>query len=149
MFPFKMVVVGSLPAQYLGRGPGPLEIGLATTVGGELIGTQFIYTPPSTRTPLLARLFFPCTVHHQPKRQSTTPHWSRVLHHIGGPNQYKSCVSYVVHRPSLEIAARLRACFGREKSSCAPRCSNLKGFAGTRYPTFGAPGRGAPKSSFH
>ena len=29
------------------------------------------------------------TVHPQPKRQSTTPRWSRVLHHIGGPNQYK------------------------------------------------------------
>ena len=27
----------------------------------------------SSRTPL-ARLFFPCTVHHQPQRQSTTPH---------------------------------------------------------------------------
>jgi hypothetical protein len=28
-------VVGSLPARYLGRGPGPLKIGLATTVGGN------------------------------------------------------------------------------------------------------------------
>ena len=30
---------------------------------------------------------FPCTVHHQPKRQSTTTHWSRVLHHDGGPSR--------------------------------------------------------------
>ena len=28
----------------------------------------------TTRTPLLVRLFFLCTVHHQPKRESTTPH---------------------------------------------------------------------------
>ena len=34
----------------------------------------------------------PCTVLHQPKRQSTTTHWSRVLHHHGGSNQYKSRV---------------------------------------------------------
>ena len=27
---------------------------------------------------------------------------------------------------------------GEERSSCAPRCSNLKGFAGTRNPTQGA-----------
>src|SRR3954466_12961685 len=39
----------------------------------------------------------PCIAYHQqPKRQSTTPHWSRVLHHIGGPNQYKPCVSCAV-----------------------------------------------------
>ena len=30
---------------------------------------------------------------------------------------------------------RQRARFGRAKSSCAPQCSNLKGFVGTRYPT--------------
>ena len=36
MFPFKMAVVGTLLAQYFGRGPGPLYIGLATTVGGHL-----------------------------------------------------------------------------------------------------------------
>ena len=29
------------------------------------------------------------TVHPQPKSQSMTPHWSRVLRHISGPNQYK------------------------------------------------------------
>ena len=33
------------------------------------------------------------------------------------------------------------------RSSRAPQSSNLKGFAGTRYPTFGAPGRGAPELS--
>ena len=36
---------------------------------------------------------------------------------------------------------------GEERSSCAPQCSNLEGFVGTRNPTFGAPGRGAPKLS--
>ena len=30
--PFKLAVVGCLPAEYLGRGPGPLYIGLATTI---------------------------------------------------------------------------------------------------------------------
>ena len=28
-------------------------------------------------------------VHPQPRRKCTTPHWTRVLHHNGGPNQYK------------------------------------------------------------
>ena len=64
-----------------------------------------------------------------------TTHRSRVLHHNGGPNLYKSCVSCVVHQASLEIVARLRACFSREKSSCAPKCLNLKGFVGTRNST--------------
>ena len=50
----------------------------------------------SPRTPLPARLFFLCTVHHQPKRQSTATHRSWVLHHNGGPNLYKSCVSCAV-----------------------------------------------------
>ena len=49
---------------------------------------------------------------------------------------------------SLEIVARLRARFDRGKSSCAPQCLNLKGFAGTLNPTFGAPGRGASELSF-
>ena len=31
---------------------------------------------------------------------------------------------------------------------CTPQSLNLKGFAGTRDPTFGAPGRGAPKLPF-
>ena len=42
----------------------------------------------------------PCTDLHQPKRQSTTTHWSRVLHHNGGPNQYKSCVPCAVSSSS-------------------------------------------------
>ena len=82
--PSKWPIVGALPAQYLGRGPGPLYIELATKVGGRGDGRE----PPSdreaieltqkvrrtsSRTPL-ARLFTLCTVHHQPLRQSTTPH---------------------------------------------------------------------------
>lgn len=65
--PSNLAVVGSLPAQYLGRGLGPLYIGLATTIceGGPHLGPDPFYqgnhtSSPSTRTPLLKRLFFPC-----------------------------------------------------------------------------------------
>ena len=41
MFPFKMVVVGALPAQYLGRGPGPLYIeALGLSPNNEREGRQ-------------------------------------------------------------------------------------------------------------
>ena len=44
----------------------------------------------SSRTPLLLRLFVHCTiVHLSPRGNPPPPHWSRVLHHNGGPNQYK------------------------------------------------------------
>ena len=85
-------------------------------------------SPREAVLPLYCSSSAPEAIHH-------TTHRSRVLHHNGGPNLYKSCVSFVVRRSSLEIATRLRACFSRERSSCAPQCSNLKGFVGTRYLT--------------
>ena len=64
------------------------------------------------------------------------PHWSRVLHHNGGPNQYKSCVFvFRVRRVRPRDLSELgRRSVGR-KSPRAPQCSNLEGFAGTRDPT--------------
>ena len=57
-------------------------------------------------------------VHPQPMRQSTTPHWSRVLHHNGGPNQYKpSCLLFFGFvELGFEIVAR--ASLG-ERDLCA------------------------------
>ena len=79
MFPFKMAVVGSLPAQYLGRGLGPLYIDIATIVEGiefssdpEAIELTQVEHRTSPRIPL-TRLFFLYIVHHRPLRQSTTP----------------------------------------------------------------------------
>ena len=60
--PFKLAVVGSLPAQYLGRGPGPLEIGLATTVEAskpELIKPSPTQVHQAQEHLNLRRLFFP------------------------------------------------------------------------------------------
>ena len=78
----------------------------------------------------------PEAIHH-------TTHWSRVLHHNGGPNQYKSRVPCVVCCFQLRSREEIGRRSVGERSSCAPQCSNLKGFAGTRNPTFDAPGRGA------
>ena len=47
----------------------------------------------SSRTPLLLRWLIHCTSSSSAPRGNPPPHWSRVLHHNGGPNQYKSCVS--------------------------------------------------------
>ena len=45
----------------------------------------------------LARLFFLVLfIIISPRGNPHTTHWSRVLHHNGGPNQYKPCVSCVV-----------------------------------------------------
>ena len=95
--------------------------------GGVIIFTLDHPNSPSTGAPLLRRLFFLCTVHPQPKRQSTTPHWSRVLHHNGGPNQYKPRVSCVVHHFHLSSHERIRRRSVGERSPRAPQCSNLKG----------------------
>ena len=61
--PSKWPIVGALPTQYLGRGPEPLYIGLATTVEGgefsldrEAIELIQAVHRTSSRTPL-ARLF--------------------------------------------------------------------------------------------
>ena len=74
--PLNLAIVGSLPAQYLGRGPRPLYIGLATTIerGSAHPDHPQHTSSPSTRTPLLRRLFSLVTVCPQSKRQSTTPH---------------------------------------------------------------------------
>ena len=107
---------------------------------GGKIHTILIHTsPPSSRTPLLGGYSSFVLVHPQPTRQSTTPHWSRVLHHNGGPNQYKSCV--LVFFGFGELVCEIVECesVGEERSSCAPQCSNLKGFAGTRNPTNTSP----------
>ena len=55
-------------------------------------------------------------VHPQPTRQSTTPHWSRVLHHVGGPNQYKLLcpLFFEFDVLSFEIVVSERARGGRD-----------------------------------
>ena len=136
-----MAVVGALPAQYLGRGPGPLYIGLATTSRGHLIRSHRVLirprgdrTHPSSSShqlkntcreavhPLYCSSSAPEAIHH-------TTHWSRVLHHNGGPNQYKSCVPRVVHRFSLDSRDAVRHGVVGGRSSCAPQSLNLKGLS--------------------
>ena len=56
-----------------------------------------------------------------------TTHWIRVLHHNGGPNQYKPRVSCVVHRASLESRRGCGHVSVGIRSSCAPQSSNLEG----------------------
>ena len=70
----------------------------------------------------------PEAIHH-------TTHWIRVLHHNGGPNQYKSCVARVVHCFSLDSREAIGRGLVGGRSSRAPQSSNLKGFARTRYLT--------------
>src|SRR4051812_33496935 len=106
--PSKWPIVDALPAQYLGRGPGPLPINRAShprergdRLAIRLRENEGRLNPSSSSSPQPRtdprKVVLPCIVHHQPKRQSTTPpHWSRVLHHIGGPNQYKLYVSCAV-----------------------------------------------------
>ena len=81
----------------------------------------------SSRTPL-ARPFFPlCCSSSVPEAIHHTTHWIRVLHHNGGPNQYKPRVSCVVHHFHLSSHERIRRRSVGERSPCAPQCSNLKG----------------------
>ena len=70
--PSKWPVVGALPAQYLGRGPRPRSIN-RTSHSQEGLRNRTLARTTNTRTPPLARQFFPCIAHHQPLRQSTTP----------------------------------------------------------------------------
>ena len=79
--PSNLAVVGSLPAQYLGRGPGPLYIGLATTIarGSDGERPEHIWSDPHPHTTHQAQEHLssggyssPCTVHPQPKKQTTT-----------------------------------------------------------------------------
>ena len=97
---------------------------------------KFIRTPHQLKNtpPHEAVLPLYCSSSAQEAIHHTT-HWIRVLHHNDGPNQYKPCVSCVVHGASLETAARLWACFGREKIFMHTLEFDLKGFAGARYPT--------------
>ena len=107
-------------------------------------------SPQSTRTPqpqeAVLHLYYSSSAQeaiHPP------PHWSRVLHHNSGPNQYKSCVFVLrVRRVHPRDLSELRRGSVGRKSSRAPQCLNLEGFAGTRDPTFGAPGRGTPELPF-
>ena len=80
---------------------------------------QLKNTPRKVVLPLYCSSSAPEAIHH-------TTHWIRVLHHNGGPNQYKPRVSCVVHHASLEFAARLWACFSRERSSCAPSAQTIR-----------------------
>ena len=106
---------------------------------GQLI-LDWIHTPTSpesTRTPQPQEAVLPLVLFIiSPRGNPPPPHWSRVLHHNGGPNQYESCVFVlrvrrVRPRDLSELGCRL---VGR-KSLRAPQCSNLEGFAGTRDPT--------------
>ena len=56
--PSKWPIVGALPAQYLGRGPGPLPINRTShhSIWGSRINPSKGTTPPQEQT--LARLFF-------------------------------------------------------------------------------------------
>ena len=71
--PSKWPIVGALPAQYLGRGPRPPLINRDSHHSRQGSDPGQVELHTSSRTSL-ARLFFLCTVHHQPLRQSTTPH---------------------------------------------------------------------------
>ena len=49
--------------------------------------------PPSTRTPQPQEAVLPLVLFIlSPRGNPPPPHWSRVLHHNGGPYHYKSCV---------------------------------------------------------
>ena len=99
-----MAVVGSLPSQYLGRGPGPLYIGIAITVEGIWISPRANRdgaiplqahhqknTPREAVLPLYYSSLAPEAIHH-------TTHWIRGSSSIqpidvgrtGGPSRYKT-----------------------------------------------------------
>src|SRR3954471_18569781 len=64
----------------------------------------------------------PEAIHH-------TTHWSRVLHHNDGPNQYKSRVPCVVHCFHLSSHEGIERRTVGERSPRAPQCLNLKGLS--------------------
>ena len=84
--------------------------------------------PREAVLPLYCSLSAPEAIHH-------TTHWSRVLHHNGGLNQYKSRVPCVVPFRSLDPSdsARNRQAEGRI-STRTPEFEP-PGSAGTRNPT--------------
>ena len=104
--PSKRPIVGALPAHYLGRGPGPRSINRTShhrIAKGETDRqrerevtelTQAVHrtssrtAPREVVLPLYCSSSAPQAVHH-------TTHWSRVLHHNGCLDQYKSRVPCV------------------------------------------------------
>ena len=64
--PSKWPIVGVLPAQYLGRGPGPRSINRTSHSQGRGSSGRTLARTTNTRSPPLAKQFFPCIVHHQP-----------------------------------------------------------------------------------
>ena len=91
--PSKWPIVGALPAQYLGRGPGPLPINRTShhSIWASRVNPSKETTPPQEQT--LTRLFFLVSlIIISPRGNPHTTYWSRVLHHNGGLNQYKSRV---------------------------------------------------------
>ena len=98
--PSKWPIVGALPAHYLGRGPRPRSINRTShhrrrgpgDPDSILPKRHYLHKNSSPREavlPLYCSSSAPEAIHH-------TTHWSRVLHHNGGPNQYKPCVSCAV-----------------------------------------------------
>ena len=60
---------------------------------GRLELVQFILTPTKHKNTLAQEAVLPLVLFIlSPRDNPSPPHWSRVLHHNGGPNQYKSCV---------------------------------------------------------
>ena len=82
----------------------------------------------STRTPQPQEAILPLVLFIiSPRGNPPPPHWSRVLHHNGGPNQYKSCVFVLqvrgVHLRDLSELGR--GLIGR-RPSCAPSVRTLR-----------------------
>ena len=74
--PSKWPIVGALPTQYLGGGPGPSPINRTSHHKIEAKGDREASHPHKftkhKNTSTSGGCSSPCTVHHQPKRQSTT-----------------------------------------------------------------------------
>src|SRR3954469_8356975 len=108
--PSKWPIVGALPAQYLGRGPGPLPINRTSHPQGrggsinqairerERRVTELLLAVhrPSQEQALTRLFFLVLLIIISPRGNPHATNWSRVLHHNGGPNQYKPCVSCAV-----------------------------------------------------
>ena len=72
--PSKWPIVGALPAQYLGRGPGPRSINRTSHHKGREEPVQQHLEIHHHKNSSPREAVLPCIVHHQPPRQSTTPH---------------------------------------------------------------------------
>ena len=90
--PSNLAVVGSLPAQYLGRGPRASINRASHRSRGQLVSNsfQFIHTPAKHENSSPQEAVLPLVLFIlSPRGNPPPPHWSRVLHHNGGPNHYK------------------------------------------------------------